>query len=85
VAEALPGYVMTNWYGLLGPKNIPPAIVERIQAEVRTAKDDPVLKEKAAGAGMTMQLTEPDKLRARLDAEVPRWKQLIPEIGLKVE
>lgn len=25
VAEALPGYVMTNWYGLFGPKNIPPA------------------------------------------------------------
>lgn len=44
-----------------------------------------MLKEKATGAGMTMQLTEPDKLRARLDAEVPRWKQLIPEIGLKVE
>lgn len=85
VAEFLPGYVMTNWYGLFGPKNIPPAIVERILAEVKTAKDDAVLKEKAAGAGMTMQLTEPDKLRARLDTEVPRWKQLIPEIGLKVE
>ncbi len=85
VAEVLPGYVMTNWYGLFGPKNIPPAITERIQAEVKTAKEDAVLKEKAAGAGMTMQLTEPDKLRARLDTEVPRWKQLIPEIGLKVE
>jgi hypothetical protein len=32
-----------------------------------------------------LQLTEPDKLRERLDVEVPRWKQLIPEIGLKVE
>lgn len=85
VAEFLPGYVMTNWYGLFGPKNIPPAITERILAEVKTARDDAVLKEKAAGAGMTMQLTEPDKLRARLDTEVPRWKQLIPEIGLKVE
>ncbi|ETR78021.1 MFS transporter [Afipia sp. P52-10] len=85
VSEVLPGYAMTNWYGLFGPKNIAPAIVERIRTEIRTAKDDAVLKEKAAGAGMTLQLTEPDKLRERLDVEVPRWKQLIPEIGLKVE
>ena len=34
---------------------------------------------------MTLILTPPDALRARIEAEVPRWKQLIPEIGLKVE
>ena len=33
----------------------------------------------------TMILTRPDALRARLEAEVPRWKQLIPDLGLKVE
>jgi hypothetical protein len=32
-----------------------------------------------------MHLTSADALRARIAAEVPRWKQLIPEIGLKVE
>ena len=31
---------------------------------------------------MTMLLTSADALRARIAAEVPRWKQLIPEIGL---
>ena len=41
----------------------------------------------AAGGqrGMTLILTPPDALRARMEVEVPRWKQLIPEIGLKVE
>jgi hypothetical protein len=34
---------------------------------------------------MTLILTPPDALRARIEVEVPRWKQLIPEIGLKVE
>jgi hypothetical protein len=32
-----------------------------------------------------MILTGADVLRARIAAEVPRWKQLIPEIGLKIE
>ena len=30
-----------------------------------------------------MMLTTPEVLRARVEAEVPRWKQLIPSIGLK--
>ena len=34
---------------------------------------------------MTIALAPPDVLRARMETEVPRWKQLIPEIGLKVE
>jgi tripartite-type tricarboxylate transporter receptor subunit TctC len=85
VAEVLPGYTMTNWYGLFAPRDLPPAIAEKLQAEIRIAKEDATLKEKAAGAGMEMQLTPADKLRARLDVEVPRWKQLIPQIGLKIE
>ncbi len=84
-ADLLPGYRMTNWYGLFGPRGLPEAIVGRLQAELSKARDDATLKEKAATAGMTMVLTSPEALRARLEAEVPRWRQLIPEIGLKVE
>jgi hypothetical protein len=32
-----------------------------------------------------MLVTPADVLRARMEAEVPRWKQIIPELGLKVE
>jgi hypothetical protein len=34
---------------------------------------------------MTMILTPADVLRARMAAEVPRWRQLVPELGLKLE
>jgi tripartite-type tricarboxylate transporter receptor subunit TctC len=85
IGERLPGYTMTNWYGLFGPKDLPKPIVDRLLGEIRTARDNEVLKEKAAAAGMEMQLTPPDRLRARLETEVPRWKQLIPEINLKIE
>ena len=46
---------------------------------------DAALKEKAAALGMTMMLLPADALRARIEVEVPRWKQIIPDIGLKVE
>ena len=85
IAEQFPGYVMTNWYGLFAPKRLPKPILDRLVAEVQTARDDATLKQKAAAAGMEMQLTTPVRLRERLDIEVPRWRQLIPEIGLKIE
>jgi tripartite-type tricarboxylate transporter receptor subunit TctC len=83
--EVVPGYVMTNWYGLFAPRGLPASIQARLQAELPKARDDAALKEKAAAVGMTIALAPPDVLRARMEAEVPRWRQLIPEIGLKVE
>jgi hypothetical protein len=34
---------------------------------------------------MTMILTPPEALRAKMEAEVPRWKKLAPELGIKAE
>jgi tripartite-type tricarboxylate transporter receptor subunit TctC len=85
IGDIVPGYVATNWYALFAPRGLPDGIAARLQAELAKAREDPALKDKAAAVGMTMLLTSADALRARIAAEVPRWKQLIPEIGLKVE
>jgi tripartite-type tricarboxylate transporter receptor subunit TctC len=85
IDEVVPGYVATNWYALFAPRGLPAAIAARLQAELPKAREDASLKDKAAAVGMTMILTDADALRARIAAEVPRWKQIIPEIGLKIE
>jgi tripartite-type tricarboxylate transporter receptor subunit TctC len=85
IGEVVPGYVATNWYALFGPRGLPDPIVARLQAELLKARDDPSLKEKAAIIGMTLMLLPPDALRARIEAEVPRWRQIIPKVGIKVE
>jgi tripartite-type tricarboxylate transporter receptor subunit TctC len=85
IAEVVPGYVATNWYALFAPPGLPAAIAARLQAELPKAREDAGLKDKAAAVGMTIILTDADGLRARIAAEVPRWKQIIPEVGLKIE
>jgi tripartite-type tricarboxylate transporter receptor subunit TctC len=85
IAEVVPGYVATNWYALFAPRGLPAAIAARLQAELPKAREDASLKDKAAAVGMTMILTDADALRARIVAEVPRWQQLIPQVGLKIE
>ncbi|MGE0037436.1 MAG: Bug family tripartite tricarboxylate transporter substrate binding protein [Xanthobacteraceae bacterium] len=84
IADTVPGYTATNWYGLFGPRGLPPAIVARLGAELPKVRDDASVKEKSAVIGMPMLLTPPEVLRARVETEVPRWKQLITSIGLKL-
>jgi len=85
IGELVPGYVMTNWYALFAPPGLPANILARLQSELPKVRDDATVKQKAAAVGVTIILTPPDVLRARIEAEVPRWKQMIPELGLKVE
>ena len=84
IADTVPGYTATNWYGLFGPRGLPPAIVARLGAELPKVRDDPTVKARSAVIGMPMLLTPPEVLRARVETEVPRWKQLITSIGLKL-
>jgi tripartite-type tricarboxylate transporter receptor subunit TctC len=85
VSEVVPGYAATNWYALFGPRGLPDTIVARLQTELLKARDDPSLKERAAAVGMTLMLLPADALRARIETEVPRWRQIIREVGIKVE
>jgi tripartite-type tricarboxylate transporter receptor subunit TctC len=85
IGEIVPGYVMTNWYGLFAPRDLPAPIMARLQMELPKVREDATLKQKAAAVGMTMAFTPADALRARIEAEVPRWRRLIPDIGLKVD
>jgi tripartite-type tricarboxylate transporter receptor subunit TctC len=85
IASLVPGYVATNWYALFGPRGLPQAMVDRLQAELPKVRDDPGVKEKASAVGMTMIMSTPEILRARMEAEVPRWRELILKIGLKTE
>jgi tripartite-type tricarboxylate transporter receptor subunit TctC len=85
IGEQVPGYVATNWYALFGPRGLPSPMVERLQVELQKVRDDPAVRDKAASVGMTMMMAAPDVLRARIMAEVPRWRALIPQLGLKTE
>jgi tripartite-type tricarboxylate transporter receptor subunit TctC len=85
IGELVPGYVMTNWYGLFGPRGLPASVLSRLESEIARTRDDASLAQRAAAVGMTMIMSPPDVLRARMAAEVPRWKQLVPEIGIKTE
>lgn len=77
------GYDVTLWYGLIGPKGLPPEIVNRLNAEVNKVlaqKETPIRLEVdgASAAGGT-----PAQFRAVLGNEITMWGQIVRKLGIK--
>jgi tripartite-type tricarboxylate transporter receptor subunit TctC len=76
---------MSNWYALFAPRGVPEAILTRLESELPAVRSDPTLVQRSSTAGITMLITQPAVLRAKMEAEIPRWKQLVPQLGLKTQ
>ena len=84
-AEQVPGYVISIWYAMLGPRATPPEVVQRLAALVAPLRHGSALAARMAASGMELLLDGPAPLAARLAAEVPQWKQLAASLNLRAE
>ncbi len=85
IAEQVPGYAMANWYGLFGPRGLPPAIVARLEAELAAMRGNELIVQRTAAAGIALKLTGAAVLRERMASEVPRWKRIAADLKLKAD
>lgn len=77
VAESgFAGYETVAWFGLLGPQGVPPAIVERLHAEIVKACADTQIQEKLAVLGGETVCNSPAEFKAFLAADIARWKDV---------
>src|SRR6266850_700449 len=64
VAESLPGYELTNWFGLVAPAAVPRAIIAKVHDDVVKVVKDPAIAEKLSGMGATAIGNEPGEFGA---------------------
>jgi tripartite-type tricarboxylate transporter receptor subunit TctC len=83
IAEVVPGYDVTSWFGFFVPKNTPRPIIDRIQQDTKRALADEGTKAKLAALGGEAVGSTPEELRAFLKSETDRWGQIIREAGIK--
>jgi len=79
VADTLPGFESNTWFGLYGPKGLPPEIVARINAAANKALSDPDLREKLAKLGISPTTSTPAELASMVAADTAKWKKIIVE------
>ena len=85
IAETYPGFTNTSWYGLLGPAGIPPAIVNKINAEMNRAAANPEFIKHIEGIGLEVANSTPKEMGDLIRTELARWTKVIREAGIKVD
>ena len=86
VAESgFAGYETVAWFGLLGPQGVPPAIVERLHAEIVKACADTQIQEKLAVLGGETVCNSPAEFKSFLAADIARWKDVAGKAGVTLQ
>ena len=78
----VPGYVYTNWYGLLVQGGTPRPTVDKLQNEAARILHQPELKERLAGEGATVVASSPDQFTAFLRQQIEQAARIVKASGM---
>jgi tripartite-type tricarboxylate transporter receptor subunit TctC len=86
VAESgVPGYAVVLWHGLIGPKGLPTAIVERLNAEVTKVLQLKDTADQLQNDGVSPAGGGPEQFLAAIRNEIQTWRKVVNDAGVKVE
>lgn len=85
IAETVPGYEATAWFGLGMPRNTPREAIDKINAEVNRALADPGFQKKLADLGGTPIPGTPEDFSRTIASETEKWSKVVASSGAKVE
>ena len=79
------GFDGLQWYGLVGPAKLPPAVVQRLNAEMNKALAAPALRERLAAEAIEPMAMAPGEFGAFMQADIARWAALARERKISLE
>ena len=85
LADFVPGYESSQWYGLGAPKNTPAEIVDKLNREVNAALVDPKMKARLADFGGTAMPGPPAGFGKFIAAETEKWGKVVKFAGIKAD
>lgn len=85
VSEQLPGYEVTQWYGLLVPAGTPKEIVTRLHKEIVSGITSPKVSQALLRLGTQPTTTTPDEFDALIRSETVKYEKLIKAADIKGE
>jgi tripartite-type tricarboxylate transporter receptor subunit TctC len=85
LAEAMPGFEATIWYGLLAPAGTPAPIVDKLYAESKKFLSLPATRDKLASVGVTVAPLAPDEFGDFIRSEIVRWTADAKAAGIEAK
>jgi len=83
VGEAVPGYVATNWYGLVAPAKTPKAIIDRINKDLTTALKSPDVVQQLNARGIDSTPSSPAEYAKFIHDEDKKWVPIIKRANIQ--
>jgi tripartite-type tricarboxylate transporter receptor subunit TctC len=85
VAETVPGYEASAWFGMGAPKGTPPDIINRLNKAINAALADPNIQARLRELGGTPMAGTPADFGKVIADETDKWAKVVNAVGVKVE
>jgi tripartite-type tricarboxylate transporter receptor subunit TctC len=85
VAEFVPGFEASSWFGIAAPKGTPAEIIKRLNREINAGLADPTIKARLGDMGGTPLSGSPAEYGKLIADETEKWGKVIQAAGIKAE
>jgi tripartite-type tricarboxylate transporter receptor subunit TctC len=85
MADFVPGFEISAWYGIGAPRNTPEAIIDKLNKEINSALADSKVKSRLADLGGIPLALSPAEFRKFIADDTEKWAKVIRATNIKPE
>ena len=85
IAETVPGYDGTIWWGVLAPAGVPAAILNKLNGEINAILRDPEMAKRLTAEAAEPVITTPDAFGKLIVHDIEKWGRVAKEAGIRAE
>jgi tripartite-type tricarboxylate transporter receptor subunit TctC len=79
------GFDGVQWYGIVGPANLPASVVKRLNEEIDKMLQSPDLAERLSGEALQPMPMSPEQFGAYMRDDIAKWSKLAKDRGIQIE
>jgi len=83
--SGIKGYEVILWHGLIGPKNLPKPVLDRLNGELNKILSNKDMQDKLAGDGVAAAGGTPEQFGALIKKDIEQWRKVVQKAGVKAE
>jgi tripartite-type tricarboxylate transporter receptor subunit TctC len=85
LAEFMPGYEASQWYGVGAPKDTPAEVIDKLNKEINAVAADPPIKARLASLGVDPMSMTSAAFGKFIAAETEKWGKVIRALNITAE
>jgi tripartite-type tricarboxylate transporter receptor subunit TctC len=85
IAETLPGYSISQWYGVIAPAKTAAAVIDRLNKEIARAIANPKVVQQFDNLDADPTTNQPEQFQAFIKSEIDKWGKVIRAANIRIE